>query len=395
RYGDPLPPEIAERLKFELYIMKTMGFPGYFLIVQDFINVARKDLGVSVGPGRGSAAGSAAAYCLGITQVDPIKYDLLFERFLNPDRISLPDIDVDFDDDGRELVLKYVTEKYGEEKVAHIITYQTMATKMSIKDVAKVMEVPLQEANRLAKLVPDRLPEVNGKNPKINFTNCLKYCKEFAAEEQNPDPKVRETMKYAHQLEGNVRGTGVHACGVIISRDDITDWVPVAVSTDTNGDKVLTTQYEGSVIEDTGLIKMDFLGLKTLSIIKEALANIKEARGIDLDISKIPLDDPATFKLYCDGRTTSTFQFESTGMQESLRSLQPSKFEDLIAMNALYRPGPMDYIPSFVARKHGDEPIAYDIPIMKQYLEETYGITVYQEQVMLLSSLLANFTRVE
>ena len=395
RYGDPLPPEIAERLKFELYIMKTMGFPGYFLIVQDFINVARKDLGVSVGPGRGSAAGSAAAYCLGITQVDPIKYDLLFERFLNPDRISLPDIDVDFDDDGRELVLKYVTEKYGEEKVAHIITYQTMATKMSIKDVAKVMEVPLQEANRLAKLVPDRLPEVNGKNPKINFTNCLKYCKEFAAEEQNPDPKVRETMKYAHQLEGNVRGTGVHACGVIISRDDITDWVPVAVSTDTNGDKVLTTQYEGSVIEDTGLIKMDFLGLKTLSIIKEALANIKEARGIDLDISKIPLDDPATFKLYCDGRTTSTFQFESTGMQESLRSLQPSKFEDLIAMNALYRPGPMDYIPSFVARKHGDEPIAYDIPIMKQYLEETYGITVYQEQVMLLSRLLANFTRGE
>ena len=395
RYGDPIPPDVLERLKFELYIMKTMGFPGYFLIVQDFINVGREKLGVSVGPGRGSAAGSAAAYCLGITQIDPIKYDLLFERFLNPDRISLPDIDVDFDDDGRYEVLKYVTQKYGEEKVAHIITYQTMATKMAIKDVAKVLEVPLPEANRLAKLVVDRLPDVDGKSPKINFKNLLKYSKDFAKEKENPDEKIRETMKYAEQLEGNIRGTGIHACGVIICRDDITDWVPVSMATDADGTKVISTEYEGSVIEETGLIKMDFLGLKTLSIIKEALANIKNARGIDLDIDHIPLDDPKTFKLYCDGRTTATFQFESPGMQNSLRGLQPSKFEDLIAMNALYRPGPMDYIPSFIARKHGREPISYDIPIMKQYLEETYGITVYQEQVMLLSRLLANFTRGE
>ncbi len=395
RYGDPLPDDVAERLKFELYIMKTMGFPGYFLIVQDFINTARNELGVSVGPGRGSAAGSAAAYCLGITQIDPIKYDLLFERFLNPDRISLPDIDVDFDDDGRYEVLKYVTEKYGAEKVAHIITYQSMATKMAIKDVGKVMGLSVAESNRLAKLVPDRLPDVNGKSPKINFKNCLLYSKEFEAETHNSNPLVRETMKYAQQLEGNIRGTGVHACGVIISRDDITDWVPISMGTDADGTKVISTQYEGSVIEDTGLIKMDFLGLKTLSIIKEALANIKETRGIDLDIEHIPLDDPATFKLYCEGRTTSTFQFESPGMQNSLRELQPSKFEDLIAMNALYRPGPMDYIPSFIARKHGIEPISYDIPVMEKYLQETYGITVYQEQVMLLSRLLANFTRGE
>ena len=394
-YGDPLPEDVEERIRFELHIMKTMGFPGYFLIVQDFINVARKELGVSVGPGRGSAAGSAAAYCLGITQIDPIKYDLLFERFLNPDRISLPDIDVDFDDDGRYAVLDYVTHKYGAEKVAHIITYQTMATKMAIKDVAKVLNLPLDESNRLARLVPDRLPDVNGKAPKINFKNLLAYCKEFEKETRNENPIVREVMKYAAQLEGNVRGTGIHACGVIIGRDDITDWVPISMATDADGTKVISTQYEGSVIEETGLIKMDFLGLKTLSIIKEALANIKKTHGIDLDIENIPLDDPETFKLYCDGRTTSTFQFESVGMQTSLRELKPSKFEDLIAMNALYRPGPMDYIPSFIKRKHGEEPITYDIPIMEKYLHETYGITVYQEQVMLLSRLLANFTRGE
>ncbi len=395
KYGDPVPPDVMERLKFELYIMKTMGFPGYFLIVQDFINTARKELGVSVGPGRGSAAGSAAAYCLGITQIDPIKYDLLFERFLNPDRISLPDIDVDFDDDGRYEVLKYVTRKYGAEKVAHIITFGTMATKMAIKDVAKVLEVPLPESNRLARLVPDRMPEVDGKTPKINFKNCLKYVPEFAAEKQNPDENIRETMKYAEQLEGNIRNTGVHACGVIISRDDITDWVPVSMGTDADGEKVISTQYEGSIIEDTGLIKMDFLGLKTLSIIKETLYNIKMRSGEELDIEKIPLDDKETFDLYCKGNTTSTFQFESAGMQNSLRSLKPTKFEDLIAMNALYRPGPMDYIPTFIARKHGEEEIVYDIPCMKQYLEETYGVTVYQEQVMLLSRLLANFTRGE
>lgn len=394
-YGDPIPDNISERLNFELYIMKTMGFPGYFLIVQDFINVGREKLGVSVGPGRGSAAGSCAAYCLGITQIDPVKYDLLFERFLNPDRISLPDIDVDFDDDGRYKVLKYVTEKYGEEKVAHIITFQTMATKSAIRDVAKVHEVPIPESNRLTKLVPERLPEVDGKSPKINFKNCVKYDKAFAAEANSADPTIREVMKYAGELEGNVRGTGVHACGVIICRDDITDWVPIMVTKDTDGTKVTTTQYEGSVIESTGLIKMDFLGLKTLSIIMETLENIRNARGIEVDIDHIPLDDPKTFQLYCEGKTTATFQFESVGMQNSLRKLQPSKFEDLIAMNALYRPGPMEYIPSFIARKHGEEPITYDIPIMKQYLEETYGITVYQEQVMLLSRLLADFTRGE
>ena len=390
RYGDPLPQEIEDRLRFELHIMKTMGFPGYFLIVQDFINAARRDLGVSVGPGRGSAAGSAAAYCLGITQIDPVKYDLLFERFLNPDRISLPDIDVDFDDDGRYEVLKYVTEKYGAEKVAHIITYGTMATKMAIKDMAKIMELPLPEANRLAKLVPDRMPE-----GKVNFKNCLKFIKEFAAETQNPNPVVREVMNYAQQLEGNVRNTGVHACGVIIGRDDITDWVPVSTAKDTDGSSLLVTQYEGSVIEDTGMIKMDFLGLKTLSIIMEAVANIKQSRGIDIDMESIPLDDEKTYKLYCEGRTTGTFQFESSGMQKYLRELQPSKFEDLIAMNALYRPGPMDYIPQFIARKQGREPIVYDIPVMEKYLHDTYGITVYQEQVMLLSRLLANFTRGE
>lgn len=394
-YGDPLPEDVAERLNFELYIMKTMGFPGYFLIVQDFINTGRNKLGVSIGPGRGSAAGSAAAYCLGITRVDPIKYDLLFERFLNPDRISLPDIDVDFDDDGRYEVLKYVTEKYGAEKVAHIITFQTMATKSAIADVARVLEVSVQESNRLKKLVPDRLPEVNGKAPKINLKNVLKYNKDFENETHNPDPKIRDTIKYATQLEGNIRGTGIHACGVIICRDEISDWVPVSTATDADGTKQITTQYEGSIIEDTGLIKMDFLGLKTLSIIKETLANIKASKGIDVDIENIPLDDPATFKLYCEGRTTSTFQFESAGMRTYLRQLQPSKFEDLIAMNALYRPGPMDYIPSFIARKHGIEPIEYDIPIMEKYLKETYGVTVYQEQVMLLSRLLANFTRGE
>ena len=295
RYGDPIPDDVMERLVFELHIMKTMGFPGYFLIVQDFINTGRRELGVSIGPGRGSAAGSAAAYCLGITQVDPIKYDLLFERFLNPDRISLPDIDVDFDDDGRYEVLKYVTEKYGEEKVAHIITFGTMATKMVIKDVAKVLDVPLPEANRLAKLVPDRMPEIDGKTAKTNIKNLLKYVPDFQAETQNPDENVRETIKYAEQLEGNIRGTGVHACGVIICRDDITDWVPVSMATDADGDKVITTQYEGSIIEDTGLIKMDFLGLKTLSIIKEALYNIKLRHGIDLDIDHIPIDDPLTF----------------------------------------------------------------------------------------------------
>lgn len=390
-YGDPLSDEVKERLKFELYIMKTMGFPGYFLIVQDFISAARNELGVSVGPGRGSAAGSAVAYCLGITRIDPIQYDLLFERFLNPDRISLPDIDVDFDDDGRGEVLRWVTNKYGQEKVAHIITYGTMATKLAIKDVARVQKLPLSESDRLAKLVPDRIPD-----KKLNLRNAIEYVPELQAAEASPDPLVRDTLKYAKMLEGNVRGTGVHACGTIICRDDITDWVPVSTADDKEtGEKMLVTQYEGSVIEDTGLIKMDFLGLKTLSIIKEAVVNVRLSRGLEIDIDQIPIDDPATYKLYSDGRTIGTFQFESAGMQKYLRELQPSTFEDLIAMNALYRPGPMDYIPDFIDRKHGRKPIEYDIPVMEKYLKETYGITVYQEQVMLLSRLLADFTRGE
>ena len=399
RYGSPLTPELEERIRFELYIMKTMGFPGYFLIVQDFINVARKELGVSVGPGRGSAAGSVVAYCLGITQVDPIKYDLLFERFLNPDRISLPDIDVDFDDDGRADVLHYVTDKYGEDKVAHIITFGTMAAKSAIKDVARVEQLPLPESNRLANLVPKRMPDgPDGKTLKTNLYNCYKFVPEFAPELSSRNPLITETLEYARRLEGNVRNTGVHACGVIICRDPITDWVPVATAVDKNpgasgNDKMIVTQYEGSIIEDTGLIKMDFLGLKTLSIIKEAIHNIKETRGIDVDIDAIDIADPKTYELYCQGNTTGTFQFESAGMQKYLRELQPSTFEDLIAMNALYRPGPMDYIPDFIARKHGRSPITYDIPIMEKYLKDTYGVTVYQEQVMLLSRLLANFTR--
>ena len=389
-YGDPLTPEIKERLVFELHIMKTMGFPGYFLIVQDFI-AAGRNMGVSIGPGRGSAAGSAVAYCLQITKIDPIRYDLLFERFLNPDRISLPDIDIDFDDDGRGEVLRWVTEKYGHEKVAHIITYGTMATKLAIKDVARVQKLPLSESDRLAKLVPDKIPE-----KKLNLRNAIDYVPELQAAEASPDPLVRDTLKYALMLEGNVRGTGVHACGTIICRDDITDWVPVSTADDKEtGEKMLVTQYEGSVIEDTGLIKMDFLGLKTLSIIKEAVENIRLSKNIELDIDTISIEDPATYKLYSDGRTIGTFQFESAGMQKYLRELQPSTFEDLIAMNALYRPGPMDYIPDFIDRKHGRKPIEYDIPVMEKYLKDTYGITVYQEQVMLLSRLLADFTRGE
>ncbi|MEG1403613.1 DNA polymerase III subunit alpha [Bacteroides sp.] len=389
-YGDPLAPEVKERLVFELYIMKTMGFPGYFLIVQDFIAAGRR-MGVSVGPGRGSAAGSAVAYCLQITKIDPIQYDLLFERFLNPDRISLPDIDIDFDDDGRGQVLRWVTEKYGSEKVAHIITYGTMATKSAIKDVARVQKLPLSESDRLTKLVPDKIPD-----KKLNLRNAIDYVAELQAAEASPDPQVRDTIKYAKMLEGNVRGTGVHACGTIICRDDITDWVPVSTADDKEtGEKMLVTQYEGSVIEDTGLIKMDFLGLKTLSIIKEAVENVRLSRGIHIDIDTIDIADPVTYKLYSDGRTVGTFQFESAGMQKYLRELQPTTFEDLIAMNALYRPGPMDYIPDFIDRKHGRKPIEYDIPVMEKYLKDTYGITVYQEQVMLLSRLLADFTRGE
>ena len=397
RYGDPLSKEVDDRIRFELHIMKTMGFPGYFLIVQDFINSARDELGVMVGPGRGSAAGSVVAYCLGITKIDPLKYDLLFERFLNPDRISLPDIDTDFDDDGRGKVLKWVMDKYGHENCAHIITYATMATKNSIKDVARVEKLPLADSNALCKAIPDRLPEVDGKTPKMNLTNAIRAVPELREAEASTNPQMANTIKYAKMLEGTVRGTGIHACGFIICRDPISDHVPVSTADDPDfkGTKTNCTQYDGHVIESTGLIKMDFLGLKTLSELKEACANIKRTRGIDVDLDTIPIDDPKTYELYQQGRTIGTFQFESAGMQKYLRELHPTVFEDLIAMNALYRPGPMDYIPSFIARKNGREPITYDIDCMEKYLKDTYGITVYQEQVMLLSRQLADFTRGE
>ena len=392
-YGDPIPDEVAERVKFELHIMKTMGFPGYFLIVQDFINAARNELGVLVGPGRGSAAGSVVAYCLGITKIDPIKYDLLFERFLNPDRISLPDIDTDFDDDGRGRVLEWVEDKYGHDKVAHIITYGTMATKNSIKDVARVEKLPLDISNRLCKAIPDRLPD----GMKMNLPNAIKAVPELREAEASADPQMSNTIRYARMLEGTVRGTGIHACGTIICRDAISDWVPVSTAEDKAdpGHKLLTTQYDGHVIEETGLIKMDFLGLSTLSILKETVENIKITRGVEVNLDNIPIDDELTYKLYQEGRTVGTFQFESAGMQKYLRELKPTVFEDLIAMNALYRPGPMDYIPQFIRRKNGQEEIKYDIPCMEKYLKDTYGITVYQEQVMLLSRQLANFTRGE
>ena len=392
-YPMPLSKEVDDRIRFELHIMKTMGFPGYFLIVQDFINSARDELGVMVGPGRGSAAGSVVAYCLGITKIDPIKYDLLFERFLNPDRISLPDIDTDFDDDGRGRVLEWVEDKYGHENCAHIITYGTMATKNSIKDVARVEKLPLEKANWLCKLIPDKLPD----GLKMNLGNAIKCIPELKDAEASSDPKLHNTMEYAKMLEGTVRGTGIHACGFIICRDKISDWVPVSVAEDKNdpGHKLRCTQYDGHVIESTGLIKMDFLGLKTLSIMKEAVENIRLTCGKTIDLDTIPIDDELTYKLYCDGRTIGTFQFESPGMQKYLRELHPTVFEDLIAMNALYRPGPMDYIPSFIARKNGREEIKYDIPCMEKYLKDTYGITVYQEQVMLLSRQLADFTRGE
>ena len=393
RYGDPVPQDVAEHIKFELHVMKTMGFPGYFLIVQDFINAARKELGVIVGPGRGSAAGSVVAYCLGITKIDPLKYDLLFERFLNPDRVNLPDIDTDFDDDGRGKVLRWVMDKYGHENCAHIITYATMATKNSIKDVARVEKLPLQEANALCKAIPDRLPD----GMKMNLTNAIKCTEELRLAEASPDDRKSNTIKYAKMLEGTIRGTGIHACGFIICRNPISDWVPVCTADDPDfpGVKTAVTQYDGHVIESTGLIKMDFLGLKTLSELKEACKVVKQTTGDVVDLDNIPIDDSKTYELYQAGRTVGTFQFESAGMQKYLRELHPTVFEDLIAMNALYRPGPMDYIPEFIRRKKDPSLITYDIPCMEKYLKDTYGITVYQEQVMLLSRQLANFTRGE
>lgn len=381
RYGENPSPEIMERIIFELHIMKTMGFPGYFLIVQDFIRAAR-DMGVIVGPGRGSAAGSAVAYCLGITNIDPIKYDLLFERFLNPDRISLPDIDVDFDDAGRQQVLEWVTEKYGADKVSHIVTFGSMAAKMAIKDVARVLKLELSEANRLAKMVPEA--------PKMTLKKAYKENPDLEKEKQSLNQLISKTIQFAETLEGSIRQTGVHACGILISRDPLTDHIPIMP---TEGESLMTTQYDGHFVEPIGLIKMDFLGLRTLSIIKTCLDNIKKSKHIVLNENEIPLDDEETFKLFTRGDTTGLFQFESPGMKKHLRALQPNRFEDLVAMNALYRPGPMEYIPSFIRRKHGEEPIEYDHPMMEPYLKDTYGITVYQEQVMLQSRALGLFTR--
>ena len=392
-YGDPIPEEVQKAITFELHVMKTMGFPGYFLIVQDFINAARTELNVMVGPGRGSAAGSVVAYCLGITRIDPLKYDLLFERFLNPDRVNLPDIDTDFDDDGRGRVLQWVMDKYGEENCAHIITYSTMATKNSLKDVARVEGLPLEISNRLCKAIPERLPD----GMKMNLKNAIACTPMLQEAEVSEDARERNTIKYAKMLEGTVRGTGIHACGFIICRNPISEWVPISTATDPDypDQKVPVTQYDGHVIETTGLIKMDFLGLKTLSEIKEACKVIKQTTGDIIDIDNIPIDDELTYQLYQRGQTVGTFQFESAGMQKYLRELHPTVFEDLIAMNALYRPGPMDYIPDFIKRKNNPALVKYDIPCMEKYLKDTYGITVYQEQVMLLSRQLANFTRGE
>ncbi len=381
RWGKELAADIIERLNFELETIKKMGFPGYFLITWDFIKAAR-EMEVIVGPGRGSAAGSAVAYCIKITNIDPIKYDLLFERFLNPDRISMPDVDIDFDDDGRQQVLDWVTEKYGHNKVSHIITFGTMAAKSSIKDVARVLKLPLSEANRLAKLVPD--------GPKVSLAKAFKEEPELERERTSSDELVSQTLGFAENLEGSVRQTGVHACGILIGRDDLTEHIPIM---QVKGVNLLVTQYDGRFVEDVGMLKMDFLGLKTLSIIKDTIANVKLSKDIDIDIEAIPIDDGKTFELFSHGETTGIFQFESPGMKKHLKGLKPNRFEDLVAMNALYRPGPMQYIPNFVNRKHGREEIVYDHPIMEKFLSDTYGITVYQEQVMLQSRALGGFTR--
>jgi DNA polymerase III subunit alpha len=382
RWGE-LTAEQKERLDFELEMIAKMGFPGYFLIVQDFLRAAR-EMGVSVGPGRGSAAGSAVAFCLRITDIDPIKYGLLFERFLNVDRISMPDIDIDFDEDGRESVLKYVVNKYGHDKVAHIITFGSMAAKMAIRDVARVQKLPLPDADRLAKLVPER--------PGITLADAFSEVPELARERDSSNNLISQTLKYAQVLEGSVRQTGVHACGIIIGKDSLDNYIPLCTAKDTD---LYSTQFDGSHVESVGLLKMDFLGLKTLSIIKDAVDNIKKSKGIEINIEELPLDDKKTFELFSKGETTGIFQFESTGMKRYLKDLEPNRFEDLIAMNALYRPGPMEYIPKFIRRKHGTEPIDYPIPAMEKYLADTYGITVYQEQVMLLSQELGGFSKGE
>ena len=397
RYGDSLNEVQKERLHFELMTISFMGFPDYFLIVQDFINWGRRN-GVSIGPGRGSAAGSCVAYCLGITNLDPIRYDLLFERFLNPERISMPDIDVDFDDEGRFRVIQYVQEHYGADHVSHVITFGTMAAKLAVKDVARISNLPIAESNRLTKMIPDRpiVVKENGKDKeyKPTLANSVKLVPELKNEYENGEPLVREVLKYALELEGCIRQTGIHACAMIIGRGNLTDYIPITMGTDkATGQQVWVSQYEGTKIEDVGMLKMDFLGLKTLSIIDRCLALVKSRFGTEIDIEQIPIDDPEVFALYSRGDTKSIFQFESGGMQEWLIKLQPERFEDLIAMNALYRPGPMDYIPDFVAGKNDPSKIHYDLPAMEEYLKETYGVTVYQEQVMLLSQKLAGFSK--
>ncbi|MFA6334133.1 MAG: DNA polymerase III subunit alpha [Bacteroidales bacterium] len=393
RYGD-IKDIQRERIDFELATIKKMGFPDYFLIVQDFIAAAR-GMDVSVGPGRGSAAGSVVAYCLRITDIDPLKYNLLFERFLNPDRISMPDIDIDFDDDGRSKVLKYVEGKYGKDHVSHVITFGTMAARSAIRDIARIQKLPLSESDRLAKLIPSKLPsDKNGNKVAITLENCIKYVPEIEEAFRSENPLIRQTMEYAQKLEGNVRNVGVHACAIIIGRDDLREHIPISIAKDKEtGEEMWVSQYEGSQIEKVGMLKMDFLGLRTLSIIKDAIKNIKHSKGIDLDIDSIPLDDKATYALFSRGDSIATFQFESDGMRKWLRELKPNRFEDLIAMNALYRPGPMEYIPDFVDRKKGLRQIEYDLPEMEEILSDTYGVTVYQEQVMLLSQKIADFTK--
>ena len=387
RYGEVLDEKVEQRLKYELDTIEWMGFPGYFLIVWDYIRAAR-EMGVSVGPGRGSAAGSVVAYCLKITNIDPLKYDLLFERFLNPERISLPDVDVDFDEDGRADVLRYCVQKYGQKRVAQIVTFGTMAPKMAIKDVARVQKLALSESDRLSKLVPDKITP-DKKHGETPFDFVYKESPELAAERESPNQLIRNTLKYAEKLEGSIRQTGVHACGVIIGQDDLEKFAPMAIAKDA---ELNVVEFEGKEVESVGLIKMDFLGLRTLSIIKDAVENVKAVHGVDVDIDDIPLDDAQTYEVFARGDTTGLFQFESPGMKKHLRNLKPNRFEDLIAMNALYRPGPMEYIPNFIARKHGQEPVTYEIADMEEYLSDTYGITVYQEQVMLLSQKLAGFT---
>lgn len=411
RYGENIDQTIIDRIEFELETIKKMGFPDYFLIVQDFIKEARR-IDVWVGPGRGSAAGSVVAYCLTITDIDPIKYHLLFERFLNPDRISMPDIDIDFDDEGRYKVLKYVEEKYGKTHVSHVITFGTMATKSVIRDVGRIQNLPLSETDRLAKLVPNKITiekevEEEDKNdptkiikkrepqdvdPTINL--CIEKIQDFKDAFNSDNQLLSDTIKYANMLEGTVRNTGVHACATIIGRDDLTNYIPICTVKDKDtGEDILVSQFEGTLIESAGMLKMDFLGLKTLSILRDCVNNIKLSKGVSIDINHIPIDDEETYNLFSRGDTIGTFQFESDGMQKWLKELKPNRFEDLIAMNALYRPGPMDYIPDFVARKHGDKKIEYDLPEMAEYLEDTYGVTVYQEQVMLLSQKIAGFTK--